>query len=169
VNDAFAVVDTGGLQGVRVMRENRIIGETDAAGRIFIPDLHAFEINHLAIDPNDVPPDITLSSATHEIRPQDRTGVVVPFQIRRIPSALLRLVDEDDHPIPVGSAATLRSTGTVLPVGYDGLVYVEGVAEHDELNIEEPDGKRCIAAFTHHDLPGEIPELGPIPCQERSP
>ena len=169
VNDAFAVVDTGGLEGVRVMRENRIVGETDAAGRIFIPDLHAFEVNHLAIDPNDVPPDISLASATQEIRPQDRTGVVVPFQIRRIPSALLRLVDEDDQPIPVGSAARLRSTGAVVPVGYDGEAYVEGVAEHDELNIEEPDGKRCTAAFTHHTLPGEIPQLGPIRCQERAP
>jgi len=169
VNDAFAVVDTNGLAGVRVLRENRTVGQTDSGGRIFIPDLHAFQVNHLSLDPNDIPPDIALSSATQQVRPQDRTGVVVPFQIRRNHSALLRLVDESQQPIAVGSAATLRSTGVVVPVGYDGEAYVEDLAEHDGVSVQEPDGKRCTAVFDYQGMPGEIPVIGPIACREGRP
>jgi outer membrane usher protein len=77
-------------------------------------------------------------------------------------------VDEDGRPIPVGSVASLRSTGAVVPVGYDGEAYVEDVAENDEVNIEEPDGKRCTAGFTHHSKPGEITDIGPIRCRDRA-
>jgi outer membrane usher protein len=165
VNDAFAVVDTNGLAGVHVLRENRVAGETDSSGRIFIRDLRSFEVNHITIDPNDVPPDVGLSSATHDVRPQDRSGIVVPFQIRQSHSALLRLVDEKGVPLPLGSAATLRSSGVAVPVGYDGEAYVEDLAGRNELSVTEPDGKRCVATFDYVARPGDIPVIGPIPCR----
>ena len=167
VNDAFAVVDTNGLAGVHVLRENRVVGQTDSGGRIFIRDLRSFEVNHLSIDPNDVPPDTALSSATHDVRPQDRSGIVVPFQIRRSHSALLRLVDETGAPISVGSAASLRSTGVAVPVGYDGEAYVEDLDDHNEVSVAEPNGTRCTATFDYFAKPGEIPAIGPISCQRQ--
>lgn len=165
VNDAFAVVDTNGLAGVHVLHENRVAGETDAGGRIFIRDLRSFEINHITIDPNDVPVDTALSSATHDVRPQDRSGLVIPFSIRRSQGALLRLVDDSGMAIPAGSAATLVSTHVAVPVGYDGEAYVEDLAAHNELNVTEPDGKRCAAKFDYTPRPGDIPVIGPVRCQ----
>ena len=165
INDAFAVVDTGGLSGVDVLRENRIVGQTDSEGRIFVPDLRSFEVNHLAIDANDVPPDTALSSVTREVRPQDRTGVVVPFQVRRSNGALLRLVDEKKAPIPFGSAGTLEATGTAVPVGYDGEAYVEDLSQHNKFTVTKPDGKRCVAVFDYTAKPGDIPEIGPVLCR----
>lgn len=165
INDAFAVVDTSGLAGVNVLRENRIVGQTDSNGRIFVPDLRSFEVNHLAIDPNDVPPDTTLSSVTRDVRPQDRTGVVVPFQIRRSNGALLRLVDENKTPVAFGSAGVLHAGGAAVPVGYDGEAYVEDLAEHNQLTVTEPDGKRCVANFDYTPKPGDIPVIGPVLCR----
>lgn len=165
INDAFAVVDTGGLAGVDVLRENRIVGQSDLEGRIFVPDLRSFEVNHLAIDPLDVPPDTELSSVTRDVRPQDRTGVVVPFQIRRSNGALLRLVDEKKAPIAFGSAGTLEATGVAVPVGYDGEAYVEDLSAHNKFTVTKPDGKRCVAVFDYKAKPGDIPEIGPVLCR----
>ena len=51
--------------------------------------------------------------------------MVVKFPIKFSRGALLRLVDDAGVPISLGSTATLRATGTVVPVGYDGEAYVE--------------------------------------------
>jgi outer membrane usher protein len=165
INDAFAVVDTNGLPGVNVLRENRIVGQTDSDGQIFVPDLRSFEVNHLAIDPNDVPPDTALASVTRDVRPQDRTGVVVPFQIRRSNGAILHLVDESKAPIAFGSVGMLHAGGAAVPVGYDGEAYVEDLAAHNEFTVTEPNGKRCVAKFDYAPKPGDIPEIGPVLCR----
>jgi outer membrane usher protein len=110
---------------------------------------------------------VGLSSATHDVQPQDRSGIVVPFQIRQSHSALLRLVDEKGVPLPLGSAATLRSSGVAVPVGYDGEAYVEDLGGRNELSVTEPDGKRCIARFDYQPKPGDIPVIGPIPCRRQ--
>lgn len=169
VNDAFGVVDTNGLAGVHVLRENRIVGQTSSDGLLFVPDLRSFDVNHLAIDPNDVPPDTSLSSVTHDIRPQDRSGIVVPFQIQRSNGALLRLVDDDGSPIAFGSAGALQPGGTAVPIGYDGEAYVEDLAAHNEFTVTEPDGKRCVAFFDYTPKPGDIPVIGPIKCKRAEP
>src|SRR5207237_7208883 len=133
------------------------VDTTETDGGTFIRDLRSVEVNHLRIDQNDVPPDTALASATHDVRPQDRHGIVVPFQIRRSHSALLRLVDQSGAPISVGSAATLRSTGLAVPVGYDGEAYVEDLDDHNEVSVAEPNGTRCTATFDYIAKPGEIP------------
>jgi outer membrane usher protein len=125
------------------------------------------EVNHLAIDPNDVPPDTELSSVTRDVRPQDRTGVIVPFQIRRSNGALLRLVDEHSAPIAFGSAGTLSASGSAVPVGYDGEAYVEDLTVHNQFTVTEPDGKRCIANFDYTPKAGDIPVIGPVLCKDQ--
>jgi len=148
-----------------VLRENRIVGQTDSAGRIFVPDLRSFEVNHLAIDPNDVPADTALASVTRDVRPQDRTGVVVPFEVRRSNGALLHLVDEKKVPIAFGSAGTLQGSSVAVPVGYDGEAYVENLAPHNKFTVTKPDGRRCVASFDYKAKPGDIPEIGPVVCR----
>jgi outer membrane usher protein len=168
ISDSFAVVDTNGLAGVRVLHENRDAGVTNASGHL-LPGLRAFEVNHLALDPTYIPQDTTLHDAEREVRPQDRSGVVVRFPVKISRGALLRLVDGAGTPVPVGSAATLRSTGEAVPVGYDGETYVEGLAPHNEVVVELANGKRCSVIFPYQPVPGEIPAIGPLTCQEQKP
>ena len=168
IDDAFAVVNTG-IPKVHVLDEHRVVGRTDSDGQLFVPDLRSFEINHLEIDPLDVPPDVTIAYTTRDVRPQDRSGVMVDFPIRTSHGALLRLVDELGTPLPVGSVATLAATGAKVPVGYDGEAYVENLEAHNELAVQQPDGKRCKAAFDYHPLAGDIPTIGPLTCREEQP
>ncbi len=169
IYDSFAIVDTGSVPYVHVLQENRPAGRTDSSGRLLVPDLRSFEQNHIRIDPDDIPPDATLINDASVIRPQDRSGVVVKYPIKFNRAALLQLVDASGAPIPLGSAATLKATGVVYPIGYDGDVYVEGLSSHNELTVESADGRHCTLAFKYTPLPGDIPSLGPLLCQEKKP
>jgi len=164
IADSFAVVDTNGLANVRVLSENRDAGRTDANGQLLVPDLRSFDVNRIAINPSDVPLDAAITDATREVRPQDRSGVVVRFAVRNSHGALLRIVDQHGIPIPVGSTATLRPKGTSVPVGFDGNAYVEDLSAHNEVLIELPTGKRCTVTFDYKPVSGEIPTIGPLPC-----
>lgn len=165
ISDSFAVVDTG-VEGVRVLYENREIDRTDSAGRVLVPDLRSFDINHLAIEPTDLPVDATAPYTTREVRPPDRSGVIVKFPIQQSRGALLRLVDGSGKPLPVGSAATLKARGIAVPVGYDGATFVEQLSGDNELSVELPDGRRCAVRFEYRPAPGEIPVIGPLPCRD---
>lgn len=169
IQDSFAVVDTDGLPGVRVLYENRDMGRTNSAGRLLVPDLRSFAANRLAIEPTDLPPDTTIGVTAREVRPQDRSGVVVKFPARVSHGALLHLVDEDGQAVPLGSTAKLRGTGQLVPVGYDGAAYVEDLKAHNELAVEQLDGRRCSVAFDYQPAPGGIPTLGPLRCREARP
>jgi outer membrane usher protein len=169
IYDSFAIVDTAPVSHVHVLQENRDVGRTNSAGRLLVPDLRSFDLNHLAITAIDVPPDVTLDTATREMRPQDRSGIVVKFPVKFSHAALLQLWDERGKPMPLGSTATLAATGVSVPIGYDGNAYVEDLSARNEVRIERPDGKRCTVSFEYKTVAGEIPSIGPLRCMESKP
>ncbi len=169
IYDSFAIVDTSPVAHVHVLQENRDVGSTNSSGRLLVPDMRSFDLNHVAIEATDIPPEASLINATREFRPQDRSGVLVKFPIRFSHGALLRLVDEAGVAVPMGSTATLRATGTVVPVGYDGDAYVEDLGAHNQLTVERMDGGRCTVAFDYKPVAGDIPVIGPLRCLEKRP
>jgi outer membrane usher protein len=169
IYDSFAIVDTGPMAHVHVLQENCDVGRTNSAGRLLVPDMHSFDLNHLAIELTDIPPDATINNATREVRPQDRSGVVVKFAVKISHGALLQLVDEAGVSVPVGSTAKLRATGATVPIGYDGDAYVQDLNPQNEIDVERPDGRRCSVAFNYQPMSGEIPSIGPLRCLEQGP
>ena len=165
IDDSFAVVDTEGVGGIGVQQENRYAGHTDSNGRLLVPDLRSFEINHLSIDPLDAPLDATVPYSSREVRPPDRSGVVVMFPIKISNGALLLLTDGAGTPLPFGSVATLQSTGVQVPVGYDGEAYFVDLEAHNKVSVEMPDGRRCDLGFDYQHIAGKIPSIGPLACE----
>jgi outer membrane usher protein len=166
IDDAFAIVNTNGFGGIRVQQENREAGRTNSAGQLLVPDLRSFEINRISIDPRDAPIDTDVPFSKREVRPQDRSGVVVKFPLKANHGALLRLMDSIGKSIPVGSTATLKSTGAAVPVGYDGEAYLLDLQPQNDVDVELPDGRHCVASFDYRPASGEIPIIGPLPCRE---
>jgi outer membrane usher protein len=169
IDDSFAVVDTNGVGGISVQQENRYAGKTDSDGQLLVPELRAFEINHLSIEPLDAPLDATVSYSSRDVRPYDRSGVVVTFPIKISNGALLRMTDAAGAPIPFGSVATLQSSGAKVPVGYDGETYLVDLDAHNKVSVEMPDGRRCDLEFDYRHIAGKIPSIGPLACREGSP
>ena len=166
IYDSFAIVDTAPIAHVHVLQENRDVGTTNARGKLLVPDMRSFDLNHLTIVSTDIPLDATIADASRTIRPRDLSGVVVKFPIKISHGALLRLVDEAGTPLPVGTIAKLRATGVVVPVGYDGDAYVQDLAPHNNVDAELPDGQRCTITFDYQPVAGEIPVVGPLRCRE---
>jgi outer membrane usher protein len=169
IYDSFAIVDTSPLPRVKVLQENRDVGNTNRSGRLLVPDMRAFELNHLSIEATQLPPDVSLNNSLREVRPQDRSGVVVKFPIKFSHGAMVLLVDESGVALPPGSSAKLTATGVVVPVGYDGETYVEDLSPSNELIVERPDDRHCTVVFEYHPVPGEIPTIGPLHCTEPKP
>jgi outer membrane usher protein len=169
IYDSFAVIDTAPLEHVHVYQENRNVGTTDKFGRLLVPDMRAFEINHIGIEPKDVPADADLALDKRIVRPQDRSGVVIRFPIQFSHGALLKLVDAAGLPLPLGSTATLLGSNAVVPIGYDGEAYIEGLSAHNRIAVQLANGKHCAAAFDYKPVPGDIPTIGPLRCQEVKP
>lgn len=160
VYDSFAVVDTNGVAGVHVETENRPAGETGASGKLLVPDLRSFEVNHIDIDPNDVPINDTLDSPSRLVRPQDMAGVIVKFPIMPSNGAILRLVDPAGAVLPLGSTARLEGSAQVMTVGYDGEVFLQALQARNVVAVIRPDGATCTAEFNFAPVPGRIPKLG---------
>jgi outer membrane usher protein len=169
IYDSFAIVDTAPMPHVRVFQENRDVGSTGSSGRLLVPDMRAFDLNHITIEATDLPADVTIHDSARVMRPQDRSGVVVKFPIKFSHGALLRLVDQQGNSIPLGSSATLHATGIAVPVGYDGDAYLEDLSPRNQLTVERPDGRRCTVAFDYQAVPGDIPSIGPLTCLETKP
>jgi len=169
IYDSFAVVDTGPMPHVHVLQENRDVGRTNSSGRLLVPDMRSFDVNHITIEPTDIPADATINDASRVTRPQDRSGVVVRFAVKISHGALLQLVDVAGQPLLVGSTATLRSTGVAVPVGYDGEAYVEDLGPHNLISVELTDGQHCTVLFDYRPVPGEIPRIGPLRCVGKKP
>ena len=169
VYDSFGIVDTAPVPNIHVLQENREIGKTDRSGKMLVPDMRAFELNRVGVVATDVPPDATLNDDAYQIRPQDRSGVVIKFPMKFSFGALLKLADESGAPIPVGSTATLAATGAAYPVGYNGEAFVENLSPHNELRITRPDERVCAVSFDYKPIPGDLPTIGPLRCVEKRP
>jgi outer membrane usher protein len=165
IEDSFAIVDTG-TPRIRVLQENREVGRTDSHGRILVPDLRSFETNQLSIEPLDAPVDAEVKVTRKSVRPQDRSGVVVKFPVKIDRGALLRLVDGSGKPLPVGSSATLESSGAAVPVGYDGEAYVVELGNRNQVLVDLPDGGKCAVSFDFKPAANQIPTVGPLTCRE---
>lgn len=164
IHDSFAVVSTGGVGGVPVLYENRPVGNTNARGKLLIPSLLSYRNNRLAVDATRLPPDVEVGQTWLQIRPPDRSGVKVDFNIRRVAAALLTVHDGRGQPIPLGSILKIEGAAD-QPVGYDGQAYVAGLKPTNRAEIVLPDGTTCRVKFDFVPVKGEIPLIGPVRCQ----
>lgn len=168
INDSFAVADTDGVANVTVYDENRRVGRTNADGLLLVPDLRAFQINHLTINPDDVPPSFTIPFASRNVIPQERAGIVVRFPLKASHGALLKLVGAAGKPLPIGSIARLKATGKKAMVGYGGEAYFEGLSRENYLTVESPHHRYCFVRFAYRSASGSLPTIGPLTCRRIS-
>jgi outer membrane usher protein len=79
VTDAFALVTLDELAGVRVYHNNQEIGQTNAKGRLLIPNLSSYYDNQIRIDDRDIPLDRSIDEVTQAIAPSLRSGSSLAF------------------------------------------------------------------------------------------
>jgi outer membrane usher protein len=84
INDAFALVKVKGLKNVTVLNSNSKVGKTDSNGNILIPDIISYYGNDISIDPQDIPINYDISSASRQVAAPLRGGAVIDFDVRKL-------------------------------------------------------------------------------------
>ena len=163
VGRGFALVSVG-VPGLPVLQDNRPIGRTDAGGRLLVTDLMPYSPNRIAIDPSSLPPDTRIDRTTLDIVPRQYAGVVARFALERYAAAIVMLVKPNGKAPEVGTPARLEGAAQAAVVGYDGVLFVEGLREQNRVLVGA--GKdACEVRFAYKPVAGELPTIGPLVCQ----
>ena len=99
--------------------------------------------------------------------PQARSGVLAHFAVSRYSAASIILHAPDGTPLPPGPEVRDVENGQRTIVGYDGLTFVDGLVDHNRLEISG-NGHDCAVAFAYRRPDdGTLPRIGPLTCSPR--
>lgn len=146
VTGNFAVVDTQGVADIGVYADEHLMGHTDAAGLLLLPELRPYDTNHVRIDDTGVPIQYEINNAMQNVRLPVRGATRVVFPIKRNLNLLLNLSLPDGQPVPVGAQVIWSDGSEGVPVGYHGRVYVDDAVKHRSLTARW-DGQQCDAKW----------------------
>ena len=130
VNNSFALVKVGELEGVPVTRDHHAVGRTGPDGVILVTDLLPYQTNLIAVDPNDLPLDVAYEALSLKLTPALQSGVLVDLGIRRQHPATVQLFWPDGTPLAVGTQVRVRPRQDAKEggqayrsVGFEGKVF----------------------------------------------
>jgi outer membrane usher protein len=166
IREAFAVVDVGGYEGVRVYAENREVGRTDENGRLFIPGLRPYQRNQISIEVDDLPLTARIDGIRTETSPYLRSGVVVEFEIAEARDAIIRVVLPDGTPVRQGAVGRVWGQQAWSPVGSNGRLYLHGLEQPSQVTIRW-NGSVCDFIVPEPEDSHMIPDLGEFTCEPR--
>jgi len=165
IDDAFVLVSTEGQSGVPVHYEHQLLGRTDRAGYLLVPWVPSYYPGQYEVDLLDMPSNLHLSETQKRIAVHQGSGALLNFAMVMTLSASIQLVDGQGRPLPRGSQVTHQPSGQRSYIGWDGLLYFEGLAKDNRLDVRLADGRTCSSRFTLDDDAVEITLVGPLPCQ----
>jgi outer membrane usher protein FimD/PapC len=169
---SYALVRTGKVDGVTVLRENRPAGVTAKGGLLLVENIPAEVPITFAVDPDELPTNALARSVIRRvIVPRRAVGLVTMDVIRFRPHAV-RLTGIDDAPLPAGAVLVAQPSGEQVMVGYDGIIdfNVEGT---DETLVMPPiaGGLACAVTLDLKTLSKLSPEAAApsYPCRPALP
>lgn len=134
VQEAHALVQVGAIEGVPVRVNGWAMGETDARGQLFVPQLGAWHETEFAIDARRIPIDQSVPRVSRRVRLPERGGAVIDFQVHRVQAVVGRLVRPrlpgTGQPTPLPQALLrLQAGGQAIEAttGREGEVYLENL------------------------------------------
>ena len=136
INDAFALVSSGGVPGVPVFYENRAAGMTDAHGFLLLPDLRGWQRNRISIDPDVLTGSYRLPPLEQTFTPADGGGFRASFTLSPVHPASAVLHDGHGAPVPAGSRGAIEGSEDVFVVGFDGEAYLENAVQGAILKVD---------------------------------
>jgi len=165
IESSFAVAHVGEEPGVRVYRENQLIGRTDERGYLLLPGLRAYDANLIRIEQADLPLDVPIDSMEVDAVPRFRSGMLLDFRVERPHGALLEIVLENGQPLPAGALVSTAAKPEQFPSGLRGEVYVTGLESDNQIHAEW-NGHRCEFALPYSQTDDPLPRLGPFVCKD---
>jgi outer membrane usher protein len=168
IESSFAVAHVGDESGVRVYRENQLIGRTDEHGYLLLPGLRPYDANLVRIEQADLPLDVPVDTMEVDAVPRFRSGMLLDFRVERPRGALLEIVLESGEPLPPGTLVTALGKPEQFPSGLRGEVYVTGLESNNRIRAEWSD-QHCEFEMPYSQTSDPLPRLGPFVCRRVRP
>lgn len=142
----FAVVETGGIEDVRVYTEHRLAGDTGARGALLVPGLRPYQSNTLSVAEEDYRVDQRLESFGRAARLPGYGGVRVRFEPdARISRRLLLRLADGSAP-PPGADVEVDGMEDASFTGFNGEALIRAAAGARRLRANWAGGG-CSASF----------------------
>lgn len=165
IDDAFVVVSTDGFADVPVNYENQRVGRTDKNGHLLVPWSSGYYRGKYEIDPMELPSTVQVQQVEQKVAVRRGTGYLLEFPMHNVVAASLQLVDASHNDLPLGSQVRHEQSGAHAVVGWDGLVYLEGLSPDNSLEVALASGGRCRVQFKMDGNQQQVPLIGPLVCR----
>ena len=147
IHDGFAVVDVG-TPDVAVSLNNREVARTGPFGKAFVPDLRSYRQNRISINPLDLPLDANVGATAMNVVTARNSGVSLDFGGKPEAAALVVIRTTTGAFLPPGSEVRLRGSSDAFIVGYDGEVWITGLAPRNQITAQTTHAD-CSAEFDY--------------------
>jgi outer membrane usher protein len=164
VTDGFAVVDTNGVRGLKVMANNNYVATTDRRGLAMVPSLPAYNRNLISLDESSLPLNVDVDLSDKIVVPMALSGLLVKFKSQQVQGAVLALVTEEGKELPLGAEVTVNDDKVVYEVALHGEAYIPEIKFPVAVSVHW-DGHTCQAAVAPPESKEPLPRIGPIPCR----
>lgn len=168
IRDSFSLVKIGNLDNVRVYFGSEVVGET-YNGKLLLPSLTAYGRNTVAIEPQDVPIDFTLSHLQQVVSPTYRSGAVVKFGVTKFQGFTGHLFLREKGRRWSADFAGLVLTDKTGPVsstvGRGGEFYFENLRPGKYVARATHERRRCEFVLTVPVTDSTVVELGEVNCE----
>lgn len=164
LEQSFAVVRAGGLKNVKVYADNQLVAKTNSKGIAIVPRLRPFERNPIRLDLADLPMDTIVSGGEEIVRPYNRSGVIVDFDVKQSRSALLTIVTADG-PIPAGTVIRLQGSDEKYVAAPGGEVFLTELGSTNTAYGSWA-ARTCQFSFRLPQTDDPQPHLGKFTCAE---
>lgn len=141
---SYALVRTGKVDGVTVLRENRVAGVTKGKGLLLVENIAPQVPLTFDIDPDKLPADALARATQRRIEvPRKAVGLVLLDVIRFRPRTVRATYPNGDS-LPAGTVLIAMPSGEQTMVGFDGMIdfNVEGTDRRLEQRLDG--GMTCI-------------------------
>ena len=164
IQGSFGLVEVPGIPNVTVYADNQPIGTTDKNGDALVPVMRPYQNNPISLDAGSLPLSSQVNSLQQNAVPRFNSGVVVKFPITSTRGATLTINLQDGKPLPAGAIVQIEGQQRAFPVGFDGEVYITGLAAHNSLRASW-DHQSCELSVNMPESKDPLPDLGTYVCQ----
>ncbi len=164
IGRAFGLVEVPGMPGVRVYLDNRLVGRTDARGRLLVPGLTPYEPNRLRVELRDLPLGVVLSRSETVVVPMAGGAVRADFGTFTAREATARLVDEDSDPLPAGLRLADAAGRVRVLIGRAGFARIQGLGSEPTVVVADGPEARYRCPLPAAPAEDPLPDLGTVRC-----
>ena len=169
IRDGFALVDTTGVDGVRVKLNGQYMGKTFWGGKLVVPELVSYHDSTLSISSKELPMEFRVKESIRHVAPYYRSGGVVRFDIERFRAVEGRIYWYErgrKAPVEFASLEVRAGERTIKTVtGKNGAFYIEGLSGGEYPARVFRKGRECSFTLRVPDTGETFVNIGEVVCE----